>query len=229
MRQTSIVIFAVLLLAMVSLSGREACGAIGCALDNPDQDIRFLFPQSTSYRTLYVQIDQRGGQPLYRRVMELLRDKLDGIYETIDVPYTYYLIYKGGTQIGYIHGINQKGKYGGMQIFIAMDMTGKILNLYYQKLSSPEASVFRSEQFKKQLVGITLADYYKHDYYKTSEKYAKLDRIARIRDLSRESSEDFRNSLRGIRKNLILTDQFFLGKIYDAHFLKSQELLKRKG
>ena len=55
-----------------------------------------------------------------------LGDSFHGIYDPIDVPYTIYEIYTGEKKVGYIHGVNQKGQYGGIQVFIALDLEGRI-------------------------------------------------------------------------------------------------------
>ncbi|MDR2192828.1 MAG: hypothetical protein LBO62_08140, partial [Endomicrobium sp.] len=110
-----------------------ANAAVGCDLNDPDRDVKRFFPQSTSYKTDYFSISKLGGAPLLKEVEEKLGDAFDGVYETIDVPYTLYTIYKGNEIIGYIHGINQKGKYGGLQVFLIYSPNLTIENFYYQK------------------------------------------------------------------------------------------------
>lgn len=218
-----------LLLIIISIivTGQAAFAAVGCTLNNPDSDIKRLFPDSTSYKTIFIQIDQSGGKTVYEKIQKLLGDKFDTIYETIDVPYAYYKVFKGNTLIGYVHGVNQKGKYGGMQIILATDTKGKIFEWYYQKLSSPDASALKSSDFKKRITGLTLADFYKHDYFVTDKKFAQQDKIAQISDPTKSSNEDFISTIRGIRKNLILLDQYWL-KMYEPYWVQSQKLLKGK-
>jgi len=55
------------------------------------------------------------------------------------VPYTLYEVFKGKEKIGYIHGVNQKGQYGGIQVFVVLDLEGVIRNFYFQKLTSGTA------------------------------------------------------------------------------------------
>ncbi|MDR3113444.1 MAG: hypothetical protein LBU09_03630, partial [Endomicrobium sp.] len=71
-----------------------ADAAAGCDLNDPDRDVKRFFPQSTSYKTDYFSISKLGGEPLLKTVEEKLGDNFSGIYETIDVPYTLYTIYK---------------------------------------------------------------------------------------------------------------------------------------
>ena len=81
----------------------------------------------------------------------------------MDVPYTMYEIFQGTELIGYIHGVNQKGQYGGIQVFVALDMEGTIKAFYFQKLTSRAAELFRGEKFGRQFVGLSLEDFYAYD------------------------------------------------------------------
>ena len=94
-----------------------AWGAVGCDLNDPDRDVARLFPESTGYKTIYVSVVQKGGEPLLAKIETRLGDKFHGIYETIDVPYTIYEIFTNKKKVGYIHGVNQKGQFGGIQVF----------------------------------------------------------------------------------------------------------------
>ncbi len=84
-----------------------------------------------------------GGNQLLAKIEEKLRDKLHGLYETIDEPYTIYQIYANNKKIGYIHGVNQKGMYGGIQIFLVLDLDQRIKTFYIQKMSGEYAGKFR--------------------------------------------------------------------------------------
>ncbi|MCB4756981.1 MAG: hypothetical protein LHV69_08175 [Elusimicrobia bacterium] len=169
---------------------QSARGAVGCSLNDPDRDVKRLFPTSTGYRTDFLTIKDKGGPTLYAKVEKELGDKLDPVYEPIDVPYAFYEVLKGKTPIGIIHGVNQKGTYGGMQTILATDLNGKILAFYYQKMSSPEASAFMNKKFTGQFVGLTLDDFLK-------------GRVS-VKDPSKANRPDFDATLRGLKKNLIL-------------------------
>src|SRR5512138_3856197 len=121
-RPKSPVLAACVLLLLAAALGLYA--AVGCDLNDPDRDVRRLFPESTGYKTLYVSIAHQGGDEMLRRIEARLGDKFKGLYETADVPYTLYQIFKGTTLIGYIHGVNQKGEFGGIQVFLALDLEG---------------------------------------------------------------------------------------------------------
>ena len=122
--------------------------AVGCTLNDPDRDVRRIFPDSTGYRTTFITIQERGGEKLKKKIEEKLEDRLDPVYESADVPYAYYIVLKGKKVIGRIHGVNQKGLYGGMQLILATDLDGKISEFYYQKISSPESAKFRNKSIK---------------------------------------------------------------------------------
>jgi hypothetical protein len=181
-----------------------AFAAVGCDLNDPDRDVARFFPESSGYRTTYVSIDKRGGEPLLRRVEKRLGDRFQGIYETIDVPYTLYEIYTGKKKTGYIHGVNQKGQFGGIQVFVAMDLDGRIKSFYIQKMTSQWAKKLRDPKFGKQFVGLTLRDLEAYD--PTTGKAS--GKVAEIRNPAPEAETDFRASLRALKKNLILMDEF---------------------
>jgi hypothetical protein len=137
--------------------------AVGCDLNDPDRDVKRLFPGSTGFKTLYVTIAQKGGLEMLQRVEARLGDKFKGLYETADVPYTMYQIFKGRELIGYIHGVNQKGEYGGIQVFLALDLQGNIRAFYFQKLTGRYAKLLRADEFARQFVGLNLGDFAAYD------------------------------------------------------------------
>ena len=192
-------------LAAIFLSAvfcKIAFAAVGCELNDPDRDIKKAFPQSTGYKANFITIQERGGEKLKKEIEEKLGDKLDPIYESLDVPYTYYTVLKGKDAIGYMHGVNQKGLYGGMQLIMATDTKGKILLFYYQKLSSPEAKNFKDKSFTDQFTGLTLDDFYKSNEPEST--------ISKVKDPSKNDHEDFHAAIRGLKKNLILLNEFIL-------------------
>ena len=184
--------------AVLVLFASSAWAAVGCSLNDPDRDIARIFPESTGYKTTFVTIKEKGGEILKKEIEEKLQDKLDPIYENLDVPYAFYTVLKGKEPIGYVHGVNQKGQYGGMQLIMATDLNGKIVDFYYQKMSSPEAGKFMNTKFTSQFKGLTLNDFIKGN--------------VSVKDPSSNSSEDFRATLRGLRKNMILLDLLLLSQ-----------------
>jgi hypothetical protein len=186
--------------------------AVGCSLNDPDRDIRKIFPDATGYRTDYITILERGGDSLATEIEMRLGDRLDDIYETTDVPYAYYTVLKGKQVIGRVHGVNQKGKFGGMQLILATDPDGVIVKFYYQRLSSPEAKRFKSTELADQFKGLTLADFYRHR--DLPESLRSSSSVGKIVDPSEKSAEDFRATIRGLMKNLILLDEFQLENRY---------------
>jgi hypothetical protein len=196
----------------VVVSAPDARAAVGCSLNDPDRDIRRIFPEASGYKTEYITIKERGGDSLAAEIEARLGDRLDDVYETTDVPYAFYRVLKGKEMIGRVHGVNQKGAFGGMQLILATDPDGVIVDFYYQKISSPEAKRFRSEEFTGQFKGLSLADFYAHSEMPGAERAGT--RLGQIKDPSENGSEDYAATLRGIMKNLILLDEFQLGNKY---------------
>ena len=181
-----------------------AWGAVGCDLNDPDRDVARLFPESTGYKTVYVSVLQKGGEPLLARIETRLGDKFHGIYETIDVPYTIYEIFANKKKIGYIHGVNQKGQFGGIQVFLSLDLEGRIKAFYIQKMTSKYAGKLRDASFGKQFLGLTLKDF---DLYDVVSGKAS-GKVEAIKNPAPEAEPDFRAGLRATKKNLILMDEF---------------------
>lgn len=182
--------------------------AVGCELNDPDRDVKRLFPDSTGYKTLYVSISRQGGETLLREIEERLGDAFQGTYETMDVPYTMYRIMKGAELIGYIHGVNQKGQYGGLQAILALDPKGTIRSMYFQKLTSKAGKAFRDPAFGRQFEGLTLDDFETYDVKAGAQ--TPPGKVSRIANPAPEAESDFRATLRAVKKNLILVDHFLL-------------------
>jgi hypothetical protein len=193
-----------LLIILGLLFMQSVFAAVGCDLNDPDRDVKRLFPGSTGYKTYYVSIQQKGGKALLTKVEQRLGDKFSGLYETMEVPYTVYEIYKDKQVAGYIHGVNQKGQYGGIQVFLALDKKGVIRNLYYQKMTNQSAKTFRSETFTKQFIGLSLPDF--ATYIPSTGKQEGT--LAKIKNPAPKADKDFKATLRGVKKNLILMQEF---------------------
>ena len=206
----------VLCAALLTFNHPSARAAVGCDLNDPDRDVARLFPGSTGYKTMYVSIDKKGGEALARQIEDRLGDRFQGIFETADVPYTIYEIYKGAEKIGYIHGVNQKGRYGGIQVFLVLDMTGNIQSFYFQKLTSRAADTLRDPAFGKQFKGLNLSDFYNYDV--ASKKTKSPGKVDAIKNPAPDADDDFYASLRATKKNLILMDEFIYGNKYLKYF-----------
>jgi len=197
-------------LFLCALFSGPAFGAVGCDLNDPDRDVARLFPSSTGYKTQYLSVKTAGGEKLLSRIENRLGDKFKGLYETIDVPYTLYEIYKGKEKIGYIHGVNQKGDYGGIQVFLSIGTDAKIKAFYIQKLTSRAARELRSKDFGAQFTGLSLKDF--ADYDPVTGKAPDTSPVSKLKSPSAAAENDFHNVLRSVKKNLILTDEFLFSK-----------------
>jgi hypothetical protein len=189
----------ILIFMMLPGISGEAFAAVGCDLNDPDRDVKRLFPTSTGYKTAYLSVDKAGGEALLKKIEERLGDKFAGIYETIDVPYTVYTIFKGKETIGYIHGMNQKGQYGGLQVFLAFDTKGTVTDFYYQRLTGKAAAALRAPEFAAQFRGLSMADF---------AAYNPVTRAGIPGAIQPKTEEDFFATLRAVKKNFILMDIF---------------------
>ncbi|MBI5804704.1 hypothetical protein HZA73_01510 [candidate division TA06 bacterium] len=204
-------------LIILSLSvPRLLFAAVGCDLNDPDKDVKHLFPGSTGYKTEYVSIAQKGGDSLLAAIEHRLGNKFQGLFETGDVPYTMYRVFRKKELVGFIHGVNQKGQYGGIQVFLALDTAGVIKTLYFQKLTSKAANKMREPSFGKQFAGLTLRDFYQYDV--VSGRESGSDMITAIKNPAPDAAPDFRAALRAVKKNLILVDEFLLGNRYLRYY-----------
>lgn len=185
----------------------QAFAAVGCDLNDPDRDVKRFFPDSTGYKTQYQSIKKAGGDVLLKEVEGRLGDNFKGLYETSDIPYTIYTVFKGEELTGYIHGVNQKGKYGGMQVFLILDKKGTIKNMYFQKLTSKAAKELKSDDFTNQFKGLNIADF--KNYNPQTQEAPKNSVVAKIKNpLPGDGDLDFKYAMRGTKKNLILMDIF---------------------
>ena len=221
-----------LLIAILGLAAQQALAAIGCTLTNPAEDLKYLYPEMTTYKEELMEFGKLpGGAALFKGLRARLGSDLDPIYETYETPYTVYSVYKGSSKIGIVHGVNVPGKGGVIQVFLAADpATAQIQNMFFQRLESPAARQLRSKEFRGQFHGLTLADFYKHDYYAAAEPGAKADKVAAIKppELDAKGRPDYQAALRGIRKNLILLDYFVYGRRFEPFFERAQQARKEK-
>jgi len=186
--------------------------AVSCELNNPVSDVPRLFPESTSFNKSYFSFTNRGGAPLLRKVESRLGG-YPALYAPLDVPYTIYEIYNGKKKVGYIHGVNQKGQYGVLEVFVSMDMNGMIKAFYIQRIAGQWAKKFTSPKFGRQFVGLTLKDFELYDTVKCKGS----GKVAAIDNPVPKAETDFYGLLRALKKNLILMDEFF----YSAEKVKS--------
>ena len=220
----SVVLFMTFLVLAVP---QQLFAAVGCTLNNPAEDLKYLYPEMTSYKEDLNEFPRfKDGSELFSALRERLGSDLDPIYETYETPYTVYSIFKGETKIGIVHGVNVPGRGGVIQVFLSMDpQTGAIRKFFFQRLESPAARQLRSKEFLSQFEGLTLGDFYKHEYYARVTPGAKADKVAAIQPPAIDASgrPDYEASFRGIRKNLILVDFFVYGKKFEPYFERAKQ------
>src|SRR5437588_10164540 len=85
--------------------------AIGCTLTNPAEDLKYLYPEMTTYKEELVEFPKlKDGTVLFKGLRARLGSNLDPIYETYETPYTVYGVFKGAVKIGVVHGVNVPDK-----------------------------------------------------------------------------------------------------------------------
>jgi hypothetical protein len=222
---------ATLLLCIVMLH-QSAAAAVGCTLTNPAQDLKYLYPTMTSYREEAQDLPRRSdGKQIYEGLRARIGDDLDAVYEAYDTPYTLYRVFADETLIGLVHGVNVPGQGGVIQVFVSVDpATTAIQSFFFQRIESPAAAALRKKTFRNQFTGLTLADFYKHDFYVVAEPTNDKDRIAAIKPDGVPSAGmvDYQATIRGLRKNLVLLDVFAFDRRSDLYWDRSQQALQQR-
>lgn len=215
------------------LAAPAAFGAIGCTLGNPARDLKALFPEMTSYRE---DVKELGKLPQGREGYAALRERvggdLDPVYEAFDTPYTLYSVFQGEAKIGYVHGVNVSGRGGVIQVFLAVDPeTAAIGRMFYQRLESPGGAALRNPAATTPFAGLSLADFYKHDYFAAADPQNEADQVARLvppPGLPEAARPDWEATLRGVRKNLILLDLFAFDRRHEPFYERAVAAQKGK-
>ena len=227
-----LIIFSFSLFCTLFLSSTDAHAAIGCTLSNPALDLKYVYPDMTSYKEeVFTFSSLRDGRSLFSSLEARLGTALDPVYDSFETPFTVYSVFRGEDRIGIIHGVNMPGKGGVIQIFLAIDPTQRsIKQLFFQRLESSDSKTLRSSSFRNQFSSITLADWYMHDYYSAKGDEEEKDRINKIQlpnGLSRSGVEDYSTIIKGVRKNLVLLDFFLFERASDQYFQRAQEAIKK--
>src|SRR6185295_3213298 len=147
-------IFGLLILGALGFP-QSAFAAIGCTLTNPAQDLKYLYPQMTSYKEDLNEFPRlKDGAGLFKALRERLGSDLDPIYETYETPYSVSSVFEGQTKIGIVHGVNVPGKGGVIQVFLSTDpKTAEIRSFFFQRLESPAARQLRAKELRRQFEG----------------------------------------------------------------------------
>jgi hypothetical protein len=228
-----LIVLSVAALSLIFIPSPDAHAAIGCTLSNPALDLKYVYPDMTSYKEeVYTFSALKEGKQLFSSLEPRLGAAPDSVYDTIETPFTVYTVFRGNERIGIIHGVNMPGKGGVIQLFLAIEPTTRaIKQLFFQRLESSDAKMLRGAAFRNQFSSLTLADWYMHDYYRAKGDDEK-DRIFAIKPpegLSRSGIEDYSTIMRGVRKNLVLLDFFLFERASDQYFQRAQEAIKKIG
>jgi hypothetical protein len=116
--------------------------------------------------------------------------------------------------------VNQKGQFGGIQVFLVLNLEGRIKAFYIQKMTSQYAGKLRDAKFGKQFVGLTIKDFENYDVVSGRAS----GKVSEIKNPAPEAESDFRAALRATKKNLILMDEF----VYSAQSVPSSQEVPKK-
>lgn len=202
MRRPTLHTLSALLLGLVVFATPSAArAAVGCALTNPEEDLKSFFPELTDFSTHYLTFQAQAPDRL-ALLSEGIGDALDPVYETADVPYTLYSVRRGGEPVGYVFGANQRGTYSNIQVIAVTDERLDLQHVYLQKIRSPKWEIFRSEPFSDALASRDLSAYPKLRRCYVEGRCEDLD----LEDpTGGEESGDFRSILRALAKLYMLS------------------------
>jgi hypothetical protein len=192
---------ALLLGALTLLPAPRAGAAVGCALSDPEADLRGFFPEMTDFSTHYLTF-QAQAPDRHRLLAKGVGGTLDPVYETPDVPYTLYGVRSRGKQIGYVFGANQRGTYSNIQVIAVTDARLDLQRVYLQKIRSPVWEAFRSEAFSDALSKLSLADY---PDLRRCYLHGRCDDVAVADPTGGKDMEDYRSILRALAKLHVLS------------------------
>lgn len=120
-----------------------------CVLRNPDRDVYALYPEATSYRTIFRDMSLQTQLEIEKFLGEPLGYGERGVH-------CIYLVSKEDKPIGFIHPHSEPGKYGSIEILWAYDLEGKIRDFIIQRSREPGTNEVRSESFRSQFRGRSL-------------------------------------------------------------------------
>ncbi len=89
-------------------------------------------------------------------------------------------------------------------MFLVLDMNFNILSVYFQRLSTRQVHLLKEEAFLQKFIGLNSSDFAAYDVV-SGEAEGKLDSI---QSPHQQHEQDFRAILRGMKKNLILMEEF---------------------
>jgi hypothetical protein len=149
---------ALCLSALLLTTSSPTLAAVGCALANPEEDLKEFFPNLTDFSTHYLSFQAQAPERL-QLLSKGIGDTLDPVYETADVPYTLYSVRENGEQLGYVFGANQRGTYSNIQVIAVTNGSLNLQHVYLQKIRSPKWETFRSQAFSDALASKDLSAY----------------------------------------------------------------------
>jgi hypothetical protein len=187
---------AITLLSLAAIPTSNAHAAVGCTLDNPQDDLARFFSDFSDF-TVHTLSFAVQAPSAHDTLADRLGGELDSLYETPDVPYALYTVRRDGELLGYAFGANQRGTYSNIQVVAITNPRGALTNVYLQKLRSPDFDAFKSEGFSRQLADVPFARYatFADCYLK-----GRCDSVSVADPSEGRHAEDYRAILRAMAK-----------------------------
>lgn len=181
---------------LAALPGGNALAATGCSLDNPEEDLRRLFPTMTDFTVAVTSFAVQAPER-HPELSRLLGDAIDPVYEAPEVPYNLYTVIANGTVLGHVFGTNQRGTYSSIQVIAVTGPGFDLTQIYLQKLRSPAYKQLQDPVFLEDLATIPMVDFPKLAACYVRGECAGVS----VPDPSGgEQVEDYRHLLRGLAK-----------------------------
>jgi len=120
--------WALITAAAIGLGGRPAQGAL-CVWLNPDRDIRAFFPGAGSYLT-----EVRAPS---REQVAVIERRVGGRLDPDENEFRFYRVQKSRRAVGTVLTHQARGRYGAVQVVVAIAADGKVIGVAVQRHREP--------------------------------------------------------------------------------------------
>lgn len=119
-----------------------------CALRDPAESIKKLYPEHSSYRSSVKTIDESVRQQVSERVPP------HALHFSELGRHTLYTVYQGDEALGYVHVRSEQSEWGLVEIAWAIDKDLKVKDFTFQRCRNRFKAAVESDSFKNQLRGM---------------------------------------------------------------------------
>ena len=122
-----------------------------CALRDPAESIKKMYPDASSYRSVVRTIDESIREQVALRVPP------HALHFSELGRHTLYMVFEGDTPTGYVHVRSETSEWGLVEIAWAIDMNMQVKDFTFQRCRNRYKPNIESDSFKNQLRGMDLA------------------------------------------------------------------------